>query len=215
MAIDRRLTTGLLGLVLVVAACGSSGGGATPTPAASTAPEPAPSEAAPSEAPPSEAPPSEAPPSDSGGGGGGDTGGLEALLPSEVGGVTFEKAGFDGSQLGVYGAAAGLDQDGLGAFLAERGKSIADVRFAVATSTDSTEVAMVYAIQIRGVPATEFMGASGIDPEGLTNATVGGKAVLEAGAGGYWAIAYPKDDVLYYVYLVGSDLGPEILSGLP
>lgn len=219
MAIDRRLTAGALGLALLVAACG--GASSTVAPAAS---QPVPVSPDPSDAAESEAAESEAAASDDDTGpdasfGAGAAGDLEALLPSEAGGLTFTKTSFDGSQLGAAGF--GMDAGDLGPVLEANNKSISDVRMAIATSMGGTtpgETAAVIALQVQGMDAAKLVdvataaeGAGGA----ATAATVGGKQVLKIEAGGFSTIIYTKDDVLYQVFLATDDVAEAIVAKLP
>jgi hypothetical protein len=222
MTIDRRLLAGGLGLILAVAACGGSStgsSGATTAPAASAAAATSgPSVAAPTEAPvPTDVPaassdtstgvaPSLVP---------GAAADLEATLPDEAGGIKFQKTSFDGSSLG--GAAMGIDAGSLAPLLAKYGKSVSDVRVAIAAPANSsgTDTAMVIALQIKGIPADQLLGVTGTDASTLTKTTIGGKSVLSAGAGGFSVVVYPKDDVLYEVLLANPTVTEAIVQKLP
>jgi hypothetical protein len=223
MSIDRRLIAGALGLALALSACGGSGTGASSAPA-TAAPTQAATAAAPTEAPAS-AEPTDQPtdePTDQPASSGyepslapGAASDLENMLPDEAGGVKFQKTSFDGASLGLAGA--GIDTAELGPILKANGKTISDVRFAIAApaSGTGTETAMVFAFQIRGVDATKFMDAMGTKAADLTSATIGGKQVLTAGAGGFGVIAYPKGDVLFEILLASDTLSKAILAKLP
>jgi hypothetical protein len=221
MTIDRRLIAGALGLTLALAACGGS---STASPTASAAATPAPTQAPGSTPAPTEAPtdngvdqPTEAP-TDNGidpsfqAGAAGD---LEALLPDEAGGIKFAKTSFDGASLGA--AAMGIDTGELGPLLKANGKTINDVRVAIASPADTSggETAMVIALQVKGVPADKLLGATGMDTSSLTNTTVGGKQVLKAAAGGFTVIIYTKDDVLFEVLLASDPVATDIVGKLP
>jgi hypothetical protein len=220
MTIDRRLLAGALGLSLVVAACGgtstaSSGAGtATQSPAATSAATDAPaaSEEA-TEAATAEA--TAAPTDDSGTGNGGQINDLASKLPDEVNGVKFERAGYDGDQLGALGAAAGLNSSELDPILKANNKTISDVNFAIATSTSSTAAGMIYAIQIEGVDALTFASGMSQDLSTMPKTTLAGKTVYGEATGGFGVFAYPKGDILFLIVLVDEKTATAILEKLP
>lgn len=214
MTIDRRLLAGALGISLVVAACGGSTTPGAGTGTATPAPEPTAAATATATEAPTEAPgPTEEPTQDSGSGG--QVNGLAALLPEKAGDATFERVGFDGDQLGIYGAAAGLNSEELDPILKANGKTIADVNFAIATSKSSEVGGMIYAIQIEGVPATTFAEGMGQDLATTPKTTLGGKTVYGEAAGGFGFFAYPKDDILFLILLVTEETAGKILEQLP
>lgn len=219
MTIDRRLFAGALGLSLVLAACG---GASTASPAATAgsataAPTDAPAvTAAPTEAAPTDATPTDAAATDDGGLPTGQTNDLADLLPETVNGVTYQRAGFDGDQLGAYGALAGIDTGDLEPLLQKYGKSLSDLNIAVATPSGATQVAgMIMAMQLEGVPATELMGGTGMTGSDMTPATIAGKEVYSAGAGGFGVTVYPKDDTLFLLLLADAPTTEAILAQLP
>jgi hypothetical protein len=215
MTIDRRLTAGALSLSLVLAACGgaaaspaaTTGGDATAAPTSEPAATPAPTQ--PPEA--TEAP-TEAATDD---GGANPLNDLASKLPETVGDITFERTGFDGDQLGIYGAAAGLSGDQLEPILKANGKTLNDVNFAIAASQGTDVGALVYAVQIEGVRAEDIMAAMSVDTAGMTEDTVGGKKVYTAGVSGFGEWVYPKDDVVYLILLASDDIAKGILQQLP
>ena len=140
---------------------------------------------------------------------------LEAMLPNEAGGVKYQKSSFDGASLGMLGGS--IDTTELDPILKANGKTINDVRVAIAAPVDSasTEAGMVIAFQIRGVDATKFMAAMGADTAELTKTSIGGKDVSTSGAGGFGVIVYPKDDVLFEVLMASDKVGEAIVSQLP
>lgn len=208
MVTDRRLLSAALGLSLIVAACGGSSS-ATPTPAPATpgasqapAATPAASQAAAS-GPDISMPAISLSP--------GNATALESTLPDSAGGVTFTKTSFDGAS--IPGAGMPFDSSKLDPTLSKFGKSIADVKFAIATSPSGTP--MIYALQLAGVPATSFMAEAGIDTAGMTQTTISGKSVWSQAEGGMTQVIYPKGDVVYMVIL-GTDAQTQaILSALP
>ncbi len=217
MIVDRRALAGTLAVLLLVAACGGSAtqapgatqaAGATPTPAATQAPS-------------ETQPPSETQgPSDTEGpdvsfapGAAGD---LEALLPSEAGGIKFQRASFDGASI-PGGLPIGEGNDDLAKFLSDNGKSLGDVRVALATPVDATSAgSMVMAIQIKGVPSDKLLAWVAKDAADAGKTTVGGKEVYGSAAAGFGAYYYVKDDTVFYVIVTGgTDVADAIISKLP
>ncbi len=215
--IDRRALAGALATLLLVAACGgsssaapSSAPGATATPAAESTP------AGESQQPTDTAEPTEGPEASFVAGAAGD---LEAKLPDEVNGVKFTKTSFDGNSFPV-GVPIG-DSD-LEKLLTDNGKSLSDVRVALATPADAsagTAGNMVMAVQVQGADSgkLEAWATGQLGDGSATKSTVGGKEVFGSSAPGVGgAYFYVKDDVIYYVIAFGADnLAEEILQQLP
>lgn len=209
MTFDRRLLAGALGASLILAACGgSSTATATPAPAASQPAATSGPTAEPTQVPSETGEPTESSLP------GGQLNGLAALLPEEAAGVKFERVGYDGDQLGVFGAAAGLDSEELDPILKANGKTISDVNFAIATSADGS-AGMIYAIQIEGVKAATFADAMGMDTTSMPKSTLGGKEVYGEAGGGFGVYAYPKDDTLFIVMLTDEKVATSIFEQLP
>jgi hypothetical protein len=217
MTIDRRVLAGSLGLALLLAACG---GGASATKAPESA-APASQAAQPTQAAETAEASEEATeqPAESSGvepslvpGAAGD---LEAMLPAEVNGVKFSKTSFDGASLGAAGM--GVNSGDLEPLLKKYGKTISDVRVAIAAPADTTagSTAMILALQVKGVPAADLIGATGQDTSSLAKKNIGGKDVLTAGAGGFNVAIYTKDDVVFEVLLADATLTEAILKQLP
>lgn len=209
MTIDRRLLAGAIGVSLILAACGGSST-ASPTPAAATAP---PATTTPVTAEPTEAPSETEAPTETSLPGG-QLNGLAALLPEEAAGVKFERVGYDGDQLGVFGAATGLNSEELDPILKANGKTISDVNFAIATSADGS-AGMIYAIQIEGVKAATFAAAMSMDTTSMPKSTLGGKEVYGESGGGFGVYVYPKDDILFIVMLTDEKVATSIFEQLP
>jgi hypothetical protein len=214
MSFDRRALAFSLAVALLAAACG--GTAATPTPAASTQASEAPASAAASEAAASQEPASTdngsvpnvslAP---------GTASELESMLPSNVGGVAFAKTSFGG---GALPATVPVDSGELGTFLQANGKTLADVSLAMATPTDPSKAgSLVMAFQVKGVDGTKLAPVlAGSGDSGLQTATVGGKQVQQAGAGGFGFTIYVKGDVVFYILAIGdASLTEGILAALP
>ena len=211
MTIDRRLIAGALGLAIGLAACGAVPASPAASSVATTAPTTTPATAAPaSEAPTASA----AEPSDEGINLPGGMNDLAGLLPEEAGGVAYQRAGYNGDQLGVYGAAAGLSDQELAPLLNQFGKSINDVNFAIAQPTGGS-TATIMALQIEGVDATQWMEAVNIDPADYEAKTIGGKTVLAQGAGGFNVYAYPRGDTVFLLILGDDALAEAVFSQLP
>jgi hypothetical protein len=206
MPLDRRTLAASLTLGLLAAACG---GAASPT----TAPG--------STAPASRAPASQEPaPTDDGSGPAasfvpGSASELEAMLPSNVNGVTFAKTSFGG---GTLPATIPVGSDELGTFLQDNGKTLADVSLAMATPTDPSKAGtFVMAFQVKGADGTKLAQAlAGTSSSDLQQATVSGKQVQQSGAVGMGLTLYVKGDVVFYILAVGdASLTEGIVAALP
>jgi hypothetical protein len=211
MMIDRRLLAGALGLSVVLAACGGATTATAPSGDGDATAAPV------TEAPDvTEAPVATAAPvaTVDPGPGLGQVNGLAALLPEKVGDVLFERAGYDGDQLGVFGAAAGLNSEELDPILKANGKTFNDINFAIATAAGGSG-GMIYAIQIEGLDASEFAASMGMDPSSMPATTLGGKSVYGQASGGFGAFAYPKDDTLFMVLLMNEQKASSVFEQLP
>jgi hypothetical protein len=196
MTSDRRLLGAALGLALIVAACGGSS--ATPSPTAAAAASEAPAASTEASMPDISLTP-------------GGASALEGTLPSSAGDVTFTKTSFDGAS--IPGAGLPFDSSNIDPTLSKYGKTIADVKIAIAASSSGTPT--IYALQLQGVPATQFMSDAGIDTTGMTQSTISGKSVWVMSGGGMSEVVYPKDDVTYLI-LFGTDAQNQaILAALP
>lgn len=207
MSTNRRAAAAALAALLLVAACG---GGATTAPTATPGDTPAPATEAPVATPePTETDGGSLP------GGPGTAADLEALLPSEVNGIAFEKTSFDGSTF-PGGIPIGGGDDEFLQFLQENGKSVQDLRVAIASTTDSSSAgSLVMAIQVKGLPSDKFLAFATQDMADQKT-TVGGKEVYGAAMGGFGAFVYPKDDIVFYVLAMGgTDLAEGIVRQLP
>lgn len=203
MHLDRRAAAAALATLLLVAACG---GGATTAPTAAPGDTPAPATDAPVTTPePAETDGGSVP------GAPGAAADLEALLPSEVDGIAFEKTSFDGATF-PGGIPIGEGDEGLNDFLAENGKTINDLRVAIASAGDGDAAgSLVMALQVKDVPGdklAEFALSGSLDEQ---KTTIGGKEAYGAGMGGFGAWVYVKDDVVFYVLTVG---GEELAEGI-
>ncbi len=212
MTFDRRVLASSLALLLVAAACGGSATpaaspdpGETATPVASQEPQ----ETAASQE--TAAPPATDDPFVPGA-----AGDLEAMLPSEVDGVRFERGSFNGASI-PGGIPLGDGEDDFATFLADNGKTLSDVKIAIATPVD-TEAggSLVMAIQVSGVPADKIAGFAESGMDGAEKTTIGGKEVYGSGMAGFGAYIYMKDDVVFYILAMGgADLAAGIISQLP
>jgi hypothetical protein len=208
MTSDRRLLGGALGLALLVAACGgstatTSGASSAASQAPAATSSPADSQAAGSSTAPSMPGISLAP---------GNAGDLEAMIPTTVGSITFQKTSFDGASIPLSGTP--FDNSKVDPLLAKYGKSVADLRFAMGISTSATGVTMVYALQLKGVPASEFMTALDSSTSATDKITLGGKTVYGTTGTGMSSIIYPKDDVVFMVIASDADAAA-IVAALP
>jgi hypothetical protein len=215
MTIDRRLLAGAAGLAILLAACGGTAASPAATAGAPTPGTPA------TEGPATQAPASEPAATEEASGQGGinlppgTVNDLANLLPEAINGVTYERAGFNGDQLGMYGAMAGLDDSTLTPVLEQYGKTVNDVNFAIATPGGGGSTGMIYALQIEGVDATEWMGAMDMDPAVFETRQIGGKSVYAQGAAGFNVYAYPKGDTLFILLLGDDALAEGLFSQLP
>lgn len=187
MLIDRSLLAGAFGLVLLVAACGGSS-----APAASRAPnEPT----APAGNTPGGAPE------------------LEAMLPSEVGGVQLQKRSFGGTGF-TFDAGAPFDSSALDPLLEANGKTIEDVRLAIAWPVGAKLGALgtsVMALQVKGVDIATLMGSTGASASLMPTTVIGGKQVFQAGD----VLTYFKDDMAFTVMVANPDDAAAVLAALP
>jgi len=201
MTIDRRLLAGVLGTALLVAACGGSstaspGSSAAASTGASQNSEPS---AAPSDQVPSAAPSNGGPDVSFVPGAASD---LEGMLPSTVGTLTFTKTSFDGAQIANAGSL--FDASTLDPVLSKYGKTIADVRMAIAQAVPSTatpgDFGVAIAIQLRGVPASQFV--PDMETSQLADSTkqnIGGKDVYVKTDSGITTMYYFKDDIAFLI----------------
>ena len=138
------------------------------------------------------------------------------MLPSEAGGVKLQKASFDGATF-PGGIPVGEGDDDFVKFLTDNGKSIGDVKVAVATPVDAAVAgSTVMAIQIEGVPSDKLLAWVAKDQTDAEKTNIGGKDVYGSGAAGFGAYYYVKDDVVFYIIVVGeTDLAASIISQLP
>ena len=205
MTIDRRALAGALAALLLVAACGGSASQApTTVPGATAAPGATATPAGPSQEPTETAQPTEGAEASFVPGAAGD---LEANLPDEVNGVKFTKTSFDGNS---FPAGVPIGDTEMEQLLKDSGKSLQDVRVAIATPADASAATagnMVMALQIKGADSArlEAWATNQLGDSSATKTTVGGKdvygSVVEGVGGAYF---YVKDDVIYYVLAFGT-----------
>jgi hypothetical protein len=148
---------------------------------------------------------------------------LEAMLPSDVNGVTFTKTsvvgGIPSTRLGKGGwGRVPLPADMLGEFLHAYGRTLADLNIAISIPTDASRAdTFCIAFRVKGADATELAATlatiSGLE---AVTATVGGKQVqVFRETGGMGFDLYIKGDVVFYVFTDGSPLADEIVAALP
>ena len=71
------------------------------------------------------------------------------------------------------------------------------------------------AIQVKGLPSDRFLEFATADMTDQKT-TIAGKEVYGAGMGGFGAYVYPKDDIVFYVLVMGGeDLSEGIFQQLP
>jgi hypothetical protein len=216
MTVDRRALAAALATLLLVAACGGSATQAPgATQAAGATQEPGVTQAPGATQEPTETQqPTEGPDVSLAPGAAGD---LEAKLPSEVNGVKFERTSFDGGTV-PGGIPIGEGDEDFAKFLADTGKSLSDVRIAIASPTDPEAAgSIVMAIQVKGAPSDKLLKWVTQDSTDMEKTTVGGKEVYGAASGGFGAYFYVKDDIVFYVLSMGGDasLAEGIFRQLP
>lgn len=210
----RRALVGVLATLLLVAACGGSASQApTGAPGATATPAGASEEPSDTQQPTDTAEPTDGPDVSLAPGAAGD---LERMLPSEVNGITFEKGSFDGSTF-PGGLPIGEGDDDFAKFLSDNGKTLNDVKLAVATATETTAAgSLVMAIQIKGVPADKLLEYALKDMTSSEQVSIGGKQAYGGSAAGFGAWVYVKGDVIFYVLgMGGEDLAEGIFQQLP
>jgi len=148
---------------------------------------------------------------------------LEAMLPSDVNGLTFTKTsvvgGIPSTRLGKGGWGAVETVPGLKPALDFYGMTLADLDVAIATPTDWQRAdTFAIAFQLKGHDPTELArllaDLPGVGP--AVTATVGGKQVqVVREAGGMGVDVYVKGDVVFYVFTDGTPLIDGIIAALP
>lgn len=209
---DRRLLAGVLSIVFGVAACGGTAATATPAAPSETTP-PAASAPAEASAAPTEQPAATDNGSNSGPGSASD---LEAMLPDEAGGVTFTKGSFDGAAIAGLGF---LDAGELDPILTANGKTLADVRMAVATPADASGGAstIIFALQVRDLPVDQLLEMGGVASSGadLQTVTISGKQVQRGGVPGFMVYVYAKNDTLFEILFATDTVAEAVIAKLP
>ena len=141
---------------------------------------------------------------------------LEAMLPNEVGGVPLQKLSFGGTGF-AFDAGAPFDSSALEPLLKENGKTIEDVRLAIARPAGAKPGAlgtMVMALQVKGLDAARLHGLAGASSS-MTPVEIGGKQVLQAGTAEFNVYVYAKDDILFELMLANDGEAAAVLSALP
>ena len=212
MTIDRRLVAGAMSLALLLAACGGSAATASPSAGANATATP--------NGQPTAAP--TAAPTATGAGpdislAPGAAADLERMLPDTIGTLTLKKQSFDGAA--IAGAGSLFDSTKVDPVLSKYGKSVADVRLAIAqaipTAANPMDFAVIVAIQLRGVPSAQF-AADLYDTEiaAATKQSIGGKDVYVTTDSGISSMYYFKDDIAFFI--TGSlENATTILGKLP
>jgi hypothetical protein len=196
--ITARSLAAIAGLAILLAACGNG--------AATTAPV--------TQAPATQAPATTAPASQGASGPSIDplasfhgAQNLEALLPSEVGGVTVVKASIGGTDF--MANLGGSDE--LRNALTALGKSPADLNVAFASAGTTT----LFAFQVNGVPGTQILNAmiaQQAPGSTSTDASFGGKSVKKVATTDDSTVSYvyTSEDVVFVV--AGEDVTDAILN---
>ena len=216
MSSDRRLIGTVLGMALLVAACGgsaaspaaSSGGGA----GASTAPggaTPVATDASGGNAAGSSAPEISLTP--------GNASALEAMIPDKIGTQTITKTSFDYSTIPWASLSNMFGSGDLDTLLKANGKTLADVKFAMGVSTTAGATGMptmVYALQVAGLDASKFVGQLDSSYASGSDLSIGGKTVKGQLAGGFGTITYVHGDVVFIAIATEADLN-SLVAALP
>ena len=138
---------------------------------------------------------------------------LEAMLPSEVGGVQLQKRSFGGTSF-AFDAGAPFDSSALDPLLEANGKTIEDVRLAIAWPVGAKLGALgtsVMALQVRGIDAASLMGPAGASASSMPTTLIGGKQVFQAGD----VYTYFKDDMMFTMMVANPGDAAEVLAALP
>jgi hypothetical protein len=137
---------------------------------------------------------------------------LEAMLPSQVGDVQLQKLSFGGTGF-AFDAGAPFDSRALDPLLTANGKTIADVRLAIARPIGAVNGALattIMAFQVKGLDARKLTDVTA-GSSGMTPAVIGGKQVLQAGK----AFTYVKGDIVFSMLLANPDDAAAVLAALP
>ena len=120
------------------------------------------------------------------------------MLPNEVNGVEVPEGRASTARPSRAASRSARATTTLATFLSDNGKTLRDVKVAVASPTDSSSGAgtVVMAIQVEGVSEDKLLAwAAEHHGPSAEKTTVGGKEVYGAGAAGFGAYVYVKDDV--------------------
>lgn len=151
---------------------------------------------------------------------------LEAMLPSDVNGVTFTKTsvvgGVPSSRLGKGGwGTVPFGSDWLATFLGGYGKTLADLDVAIATPTDPSKAdTFSVAFQVKGADAIalarNMADYYGVGVNQQATATIGDKQVqVFREVGGMGFDLYVQDDVVFFVFTDGTPLIDGFVAALP
>jgi hypothetical protein len=145
---------------------------------------------------------------------------LEALIPDTVGGLTINKQSMQGSE---FLTAPGSDPAAI-KFVQDLGVSASDISIATGqgNSADFTKFVFVFVIRAAGVDSDRLVSAfktatsSGdASPLSWSDATVAGKSVETAAAGGGITYIYAKGDVMFWVTASDAALAEQFIGLLP
>ena len=145
---------------------------------------------------------------------------LEALIHNSVGGLTITKQSVQTSE---FLTAPGSDPAAV-KFVEDLGVSASDISIATGSgnSADFTKFVFVFVIRAQGVDSdrlvSAFKTASSTDdssPLSWSDATVAGKSVETAEAGGGANYIYAKGDVMFWVIASDAALAEQFIGLLP
>jgi len=146
---------------------------------------------------------------------------LEATLPSEAAGITFQAFSMSGPDF-----IAGEVDERFVAFIESLGADIQDVSVAIAfgANVDGTQTASILAFQVIGATASDLVDEfkatadEGADPLEWHAETIGGKAVEQSDTNPDFptpVTLYATGEVLYFVSSTDPNATQEILAFLP
>lgn len=101
--------------------------------------------------------------------------------------------------------------------LKDNGKTLSDVKFAMAVSTTAGSTGMptmVYALQVTGLDASKFVNQLGSGYASAGDLQVGGKSVKGSLAGGFGTVTYVHGDVVFIAIATEADLN-SLVAALP
>jgi hypothetical protein len=145
---------------------------------------------------------------------------LEALIPDTVGDMTISKQSMQGSE---FLTAPGSDPAAV-KFVEDLGVSASDISIATGqgNNADFTKFVFVFVIRASGVDSDRLVSAfktasatGDASPLSWSDATVAGKSVETAEAGGGANYIYAKGDVMFWVIASDATVAEQFIGLLP